>query len=232
MKASTRIALEDQAGTFDVTVLDSASPSRILLFAVGGGGDPDRHLPLMASLAEQGCAVVAPHFERLVVPRPTEADLLLRARRLRLALDALALPDLTVAGVGHSIGAAMLLALAGGQAWLGPAQPLDIAPEPRLDRLVLLAPATGFFQAPGALEGVRTPILAWAGSLDTITPPAQTQLLRQALGASAAVDVRVAEGADHFSFMNVRPPMMAEPLADRDAFLADLAAAVCEFVVR
>lgn len=228
----SKLSLKDGAEPFDVTVLEAAEPSRVVLFAAGGGGNPERHLPLLMCLAEHGCTVVAPHFERLVSPTPTDSDLLLRARRLSIALDSFARPGLLVAGVGHSIGATMLLALAGGQVWMRSDHQLSISPDERIARLALLAPATGFFQAPGALDAVRTPLLAWAGTVDVITPPAQAEFLRHALGARVPVEVRIVEGAGHFSFMHAPPPQTTEPLPNRDAFLAELTAEVCRFVTR
>jgi len=227
-----KLSLTDGAEAFDVTVLEAVGARRVVLFAVGGGGNPERHLPLLTALAEHGCRVVAPHFERLPSLQVREHDLLLRGRRLRLALDSVAGPAEWVAGVGHSIGTTMLLALAGAQIWMRPGSRLAIAPDPRLERLVLLAPATGFFQAPGALDAVRTPILAWAGSNDSITPPAQAEFLQHARGARVAVEVRLAEGAGHFSFMHAPPPQTTEPLANREAFLASLTSEVCRFVTR
>ncbi len=211
-------------------MLEAVNPSRIVLFAVGGGGDPERHLPLLTSLAEHGSTVVAPHFERLSSPYPTDHDLLLRGRRLNLALDSVADPDLPVAGVGHSIGTTLLLALAGAQAWTRSGQRLSIAPEQRLARLALLAPATLFFQAPGALDALSVPILAWAGTNDSVTPLTQAEFLTSALGGRVPVEVRVVEGAGHFSFMDTPPPGMAEPLLNRDAFLGRLRTEVCRFV--
>ena len=95
------LSLKDGAESFDVTQVKVAYPSRVVLFAVGGGGDPRRHLPLLMALAERGCSVVAPHFERLSSPRVTPDELLLRTRRLRLALDAVRPSELLVAGVGQ-----------------------------------------------------------------------------------------------------------------------------------
>jgi fermentation-respiration switch protein FrsA (DUF1100 family) len=175
--------------------------------------------------------VVAPHFERLTGPAPHDAELALRGRRLRLALDHLAGPDLPAAGVGHSIGATLLLALAGARAWTRAGQPVPVEPDPRLDRLALLAPATDFFRPPQALDAVRTPILAFTGTRDEITPPRQALLLQEALAGRAPVEVREVEGAGHFSFMNVPPRHAVEPLPDREAFLADLAEDVCRFVM-
>jgi pimeloyl-ACP methyl ester carboxylesterase len=184
----------------------------------------------LTALAERGCTVVAPHFERLLSPLPTDGELLRRARRLSIALGSVARPRVPVAGVGHSIGATMLLALAGGEVWMRPGQRLSIPPERCMDRLVLLAPATGFFQVPGALDAVSTPILAWAGTQDVVTPPAQARALERALGTRVPVEVRIVDGAGHFSFMNVPPPQTTEPLPDRDTFLAELVAEVCRFV--
>jgi len=217
----------DDATPFDVMRLDADEPSRVVLFAVGAGGNPERHLPLLQALADRGCTVVAPYFERLSSPIPTEIQLLLRAGRLRFALDSVARRELPVVGIGHSVGAAMLLALAGARGQTLARQRLAIERDPRLARLAVFAPATGFFKAPGALDEVSATILAWAGTNDTITPPGQVELLKQA--RSARVEVRIVEGAGHFSFMNVPPPQTSEPLADRDAFLASLSSDVCRF---
>jgi pimeloyl-ACP methyl ester carboxylesterase len=224
----SRRSLTDEEGSFDVTVLEAPRASRTVLFAVGAGGNPERHLPLLATLADGGCTVVAPHFDRIGSPRPDEAELLLRARRLRLALSSFAAPGVAVAGLGHSIGTTLLIALADGQGWMRAGHRLPIEPDARIERLALLAPATGFFQAPGALDAVRAPILAFVGANDTITPPAQAELLREARGAMS-VEVRVVEDAAHFSFMNTLPPHVTDSLS-REAFLADLGSQVCRFV--
>lgn len=216
---------------FDVTVFDAQPASRVVLFAVGGGGNPERHAPLLSALAERGCAVVAPHFERLVSPTPTDEHLVLRARRLKLAVDSVACFKAPVVGVGHSIGATMLLALAGGEVWMRPGARLPIERDERIARLALITPATNFFQAPGALDSVRTPLLVWAGTNDTITPPAQAEFLSRTLGPRLPVDLRVVEGAGHFSFMNTLPPHVSDSLALRQTFLKGLASEVCRFVV-
>jgi predicted dienelactone hydrolase len=223
-------SLTDQGVTFDVTLCEARKPACVVLFAVGSGGNPERHLPLLTSLAEQGCIVVAPHFERLASPKPTEEELLLRARRLRQGLDFALHSDLPVVGIGHSIGATVLLGLAGGQLWMGPGQKLDLKTDERLTRLVLITPPTGFFQAPVALDDVRIPLQVWAGSSDVITPPAQAIFLEEALGNRVPVDLRIINGAGHFSFMNTLPPQITDSLADRDAFLVDFTVEIQRFI--
>lgn len=229
-RCMAKLTMHDADGAFDITVFEVEQASRVVLFAVGGGGNPERHGPLLAALAERGYSVIAPHFERMVSPIPTAHDLLLRARRLKLGLDAVARPGVPAVGVGHSIGAATLLALAGGQLWTLPTQPLPIAPDARIARLALMTPATGFFRAPGALDDVHVPILVWAGSEDAITPHTHAELLRDALEGRASVEVRLVKGAGHFSFMNVLPPQVTDPLPDRQAFLLNLAKEMAEFV--
>jgi len=222
--------LNDGADSFDVTILEAAAPSHVVLFSVGAGGNPERHLPLLATLADRGCSVVAPHFERLASSIPNENDLLLRARRLRLALDSAMRPGLAAAGVGHSIGATTLLAIAGAQARTHAGSCPTIPTDRRLGRLALMTPATDFFRTPGALDGVRLPIVAWAGTRDEITPPAQTEFLREAIVAPAPVQVRIVEGAGHFTFMDVLPPQTTDPFPNRDEFLAELAETVWRFI--
>lgn len=223
--------LQDGSGSFAVSLHGGTNTSPVVLFAVGSGGQPERYATLLGVLAEAECTVVAPHFDRLISPLPSEMDLTLRARRLSLALDAFAQHSTRVVGVGHSIGAATLVALAGAEMWLAPGRRVGVAPDGRLTRLALLAPPTGFFQVPGALEAVRIPILAWAGSEDAITPPAQTEWLARAMRPSQAVDVRITSGTGHFSFMDVPPPHVTEPLPDRRAFLREYSGEVCKFVV-
>lgn len=224
------ISHQDVDGTFDVSVFESPEPKRVVLFGVGGGGDPRRHLPLLECLCEAGCTVVAPHFEMMKSHFLTGAELTARARRMRLALDSAARPRIPVAGVGHSIGAAMLLALAGGLAWTRGGELAGIERDGRLERLVLMAPATDFFQVQGALDKVCLPILVFAGTEDIVTPLSRVRMMESAVGDPSLLELRVVEGAGHFSFMNVPPPASTEPLADRASFLESLAAAVLEFI--
>ncbi len=226
----SKISLNDKGVPFDVTVFEAEKPNCAVLFAVGSGGNPERHITLLVSLAENGCTVVAPHFERLASPMPTQEELLLRARRLHLALDSVMRPNFRVVGIGHSIGATTLLALAGGQIWMGPGQPVPIKSDEHLERLVLMTPPTGFFQAPGALGNIHTPLQVWAGTKDTITPPAQAEFLKSTLQDQVPVELRIIEGAGHFSFVNTLPPQTTDPLPDREKFLADLAVEIRRYI--
>ena len=220
----------DGTETFTVSVRESQYPFKLVLFAVGAGGNPERHVTLLESLAQSGCTVVAPHFQRLVSPAPTEEELMLRSRRISLTLNVFAKSGSTVVGIGHSIGAATLIALAGGQMWLGPGRRVNISADTRLNRLALLAPPTGFFQAPGALDEVKVPISTWVGSEDDITPPSQSEWLAQEMHDSHTVDIHIVDGAGHFSFMDQMPPHVIEPLENKQSFLQELSDELCKFV--
>ncbi len=222
--------LLDGTDAFKVSLSNTESSSTVVLFAVGAGGNPERHVTLLESMAKSGSTVVAPHFERIVSPMPTEDELMLRARRLSIALNTFSHPGATIVGVGHSIGAAMLIAQAGGHMWLGPSRRVNVVEDERLSRLVLLAPPTGFFQAPGALDAVRIPILAWVGSKDNITPPSHIEWLAQEIHDPHSVDIRVTDGAGHFSFMDQIPPHATEPLNDKQSFLLEHSNDICKFL--
>lgn len=209
--------------------LGPTSPERVVLFAAGAGGDPERHRPLLDHLAAHGCQVIAPCFERLVAREATTAELLTRPAGLVEALREWAAPAASVVVVGHSIGGWAALCLAGASPWGAGGRPLEVPREPRVRRLVLYAPAAGWFAAPGALAAVTAPMLVFAGELDTVTPVEQAMHLKS---APAEVDVRVVPKAGYFSFMNTPPPGTADDGAfDRDRFLAELARATTEFAV-
>lgn len=160
--------------------------------------------------------------------RPSSEDLLSRARVLLSELDQAQTAGLVV-GVGHSIGATILLAMAGAQIWLGPGEKLPIGIEPRIDRLALLAPPVGFFGAPGALEAVSVPIFLRSGENDTITPPQTHSQFAEDLGARLSVDFAIVPQAGHFSFMDTLPPGQDEPMPDAAAFRARLADDIISF---
>jgi len=218
----------DGAGSSEVTVLGDVNSSRTVLFSVGSGGNPLRHLDLLSSLAAESL-VVAPHFDRLTTTQPSAEQLLLRASRLRAALASSGESPRPVVGVGHSIGATVLLALAGARIWMGPDEPVDIEPIDRLQGLALLAPASGYFFAPGAVDQVKSPVLAWVGSEDHITPPSQIEMLVSRFREQSRVDLRVVDGAGHFSFLDDLPHGVQDPLQEREEFLAEMAASVSGF---
>lgn len=225
------VCVDTELDSFAVTRIEAEESRCIALFAVGRGGNPARHLPLMQTMADKGCTVIAPHFEMLASIAPTKAELDLRIRRLEASIDACADSELPVVGIGHSIGATALLALQSAEGQTLDGGQLICGSSPRLERLALLAPPTDFFRRPGALSRIKAPIKIWVGAKDTITPPAQSQFLMDALSARTTVEIKVDPDAGHFTYMDELPPNAPEPHPDRQAFLVSLADEIGDFLI-
>lgn len=225
-----KINIQMQDATVEALFHKADAASRCVVFAAGRSGTPDRFLPFLEFLVDQGCTVIAPYFERMASSFPTERELSIRLDVLRAALDSVHDSRVLTVGIGHSIGASLLIAAAGGQMWMSTGQRLPTLSDERFKKLVLMAPATGFFQAPGALESVLMDLQIWYGSIDTITPLEQMDVLRRGISENVPVEFRVVEGAGHFSFMNNLPPNIEDPMENRDKFLGEFATEVSQFV--
>jgi pimeloyl-ACP methyl ester carboxylesterase len=224
--------MRDGAEAFNVTVLEAnRTPKRVVLFSVGRGGSPLRHLPLLRSVAGLGCTVVAPHFDMLTSLIPTKEELDRRVRRLEASAAEYFKAELPMIGIGHSIGTVTLLALAGGEAQTLAGDTVTSGSKLKFDRLALFAPPTDFFRRPGALKSVRVPIRIWVGAKDSITPPAQAQFLKEVLSLQGPIDICVDEEAGHFSYMDELPPNITDSHPNRSKFLASLANDVGRFVI-
>ncbi len=158
-----------------------------------------------------------------------------RPRQVRRVVDAAFAdpvlgPRLSGAGVavvGHSLGGYTALAVAGGRPTAfpretpdGAARPVPVARDPRVRALVLLAPATPWFMAEGALAEVDVPILMRTGERDEITrPDFHGAIVLRGVRDPSRVDHRVVPGANHFAFQSPYPPAMVRPefLPSQDA---------------
>ena len=192
-----------------------------VLFAPGAGGDPARYSVLIDAIRDAGFHVVAPQSERFDPRTVTTSQLQARVDGLNRALAEDGDVDSAVSIVGHSIGAWAALCLAGAQPWGKDGQPIDVSPNPRVTRLVLLAPTVGWFAAPGALDDVVVPVYVHVGASDTVTPPGTASVLRSA--PSIAV-ISEHSNVGHYDFMSTLPPHISPtPGLDHAEFLRELA---------
>ena len=122
--------------------------------------------------------------------------------------------------------------MAGGHLWLEPQQQVPISSNIKFERLVLMCPATGFFQAPNALNQITTPFQLWMGHKDQITPSAQVKLLSNILKNKIPIDERIEAEANHFSFMNILPPNISDSHPDRDQFLSYLSTQIQQYLLQ
>jgi len=215
--------LDEGGARFETLIVEPDASRAVAVFAAGRGGKPARHKGFLQALGERGLAVIAPEFDMLEPAAPRAEALESRARRLALALESFAPSGAPIAGIGHSIGATMVLGLAGGEIRTRDRERVVLESPRTIHRLALFAPAVDFFQAPGALDRVRASMRIWVGSEDTITPPARMEIIRAGLGEDVEVDVRLVPDAGYFTFMNELPPNVVDPHPDREGFLAGLA---------
>lgn len=220
-----QLSRKDENGDYVISIFHASTPSRTVLFAAGAGGDPFRHRQLLTRLAEQGLTVIAPQFGRLANSLVGTQELAQRFQRLEQAFDLAnqyqQKTDKSVAALGHSLGATMLIGLAGGHLWTRDKSKVDARITRQIDAMVLLAPALDFFRAPGALSDLNTSVQVWAGSRDSVTPATSVGLLERALGSRCRT--AIIDGAGHFSFMDEPPPHIVDPMEHRDVFLEELA---------
>lgn len=206
-------------------------PFPLAVISHGSGGTPFVYRTLARHLARHGYVVALPEHPRNNRNHNelagTAAILANRPRHVRLVIDRVLSHDVlgpvsatppTVAVIGHSLGGYTALALAGGlptaypnETPSGRSEPVAVAADPRVTALVLLAPATPWFAAPGALAAVRLPILMITAGQDPHTPPWQAAIVASGVSADCPLTHRVIPGAGHFSFLDPFPPAMTSP---------------------
>lgn len=233
----------------------------IVVLSHGSRGSPHTHRRLAHRLASAGHVVVVPEHPG---DNATDASLFgspsnlpRRTRLLRSVLHAVVGDDelaahvdpTRVALIGHSMGAATALAAAGGcprslasEEVSGQPQQLDVATVAETRAVVLLAPATPWFDHPAALVGVAAPVLMLTGELDEVAVPAyHAAVVEQGLRSRDLLTAETVPGAGHFSFLSPFPPERTGPHIppsqdppgfDRSAFGEVLAARVAAFLAQ
>lgn len=230
----------------------------LVVVSHGTGGSHLLHRTLAAHLARHGFVVALP--EHPLNNRNndelggTAVNLANRPRHLSLVIDwayedAGIGPHLVareVAVVGHSLGGYTALALAGGTPTSFPdespdnqSRAVEVIADDRVKALVLLAPATPWFHAEGALRAVDVPILMMTAEKDEHCPAWCADIVTNGVRDSALVEHTIVPNAGHSSFESPFPPAMISPLFppsqdpdgfDRAAFHERMNADVLEFL--
>ena len=202
----------------------------LVVVSHGTGSTPWLHRDLAAHLARTGFVVALiqhPGNNRGDDSLAGKAvNLENRPRHVRLAIDAAFADDVVgrhlshggVAVIGHSLGGYTALAVAGGKPssfpWETPdgtAGPLAVERDARVRALVLLAPATAWFMADGALADVDVPILMRSGEKDAHAEPFHARIVEQSIRDPKRLDHAVVANAGHFAFVSPYPPEMQDP---------------------
>lgn len=121
----------------------------------------------------------------------------------------------TVSLIGHSMGGYTALAIVGGVPTSFPHESSDqksyclsVDQDKRIQSLILLAPATGWFREKRALEDVNVPILMITGEKDTITPSFHSEFVLNGVPNLKKVQHKVVKNGGHFSFLSPFPDSM------------------------
>jgi len=202
----------------------------LVVISHGTGGSPWTYRGMAVHLARAGFVVALPEHpgnnrsDNSLAN--TAANLENRPRHVRLVLDAVfgdaqlgkRLSPSGVGVVGHSMGGYTALAVAGGRPSSfpnespdGQARTIPVVRDPRVRALVLLAPASPWFMAEGALAGVDLPILMRTAERDEHTPAMHAEIILRGVPDPRRIDHRVVPNAGHFSFQSPFPPAMTRP---------------------
>ncbi|MCC5022717.1 MAG: hypothetical protein J6386_07940 [Candidatus Synoicihabitans palmerolidicus] len=88
---------------------------------------------------------------------------------------------------------------------------MTVTRDPRVKALVLMAPATPWYRAPGALADITVPILMLSGEHDEITPLRFAHIVRDGLPQTTPLIHHLIPGAGHYSFLAPFPSVMRRP---------------------
>ena len=240
---------------FDATTDAPIAPGRFPVCVVshGGGGSHLLYRSIAGHLAAHGFIVVSPEHagdnrndrslsntDAAAIARPGQTSRALDAVLEDAFFNAAADAD-RIAMLGHSMGGYTALALVGGHPWSRSGAALPVVADARIRAAVLLAPATDWFMAPGALDDVHVPLLALAGEHDPITPAESIRKVLSHLPASTPLEFSVVAGAGHFSFLTPFPaalqrpnfpPSQDPPGFDREQFHRELPEIIRAFLAR
>lgn len=237
------------AGEFPLVVISHGSGSSQFVFRT-----------LAAHLARHGFVVAVPEHpgnnRNNNELADTVANLVSRPRHIRLVNDwafsngefsSCLRPDF-VAIVGHSMGGYTALATAGGiptafarETPERRSMRIEVTRDDRVKALVLLAPAAGWFFAPGALDKVRVPVLMLTPEKDEYLPKEHFEFLGQGFPDQTLIEHRTVANAGHYCFLspfpaemtNARFPPSQDPDGfDRERFHTEMNAEILEFLRR
>lgn len=225
----------------------------IAVISHGSGGTHILYRTIAMHLAKNGYVVAVPEHpgnNRLDNSLYGTVDNLVnRPRHVRLVIDALiadaelgtAVEKDKAAVIGHSMGGYTALAVAGGTPWSKEGKPVAVETDARVRAIVLLAPATAWYQPENALQRVKVPILMITGEHDDVTPQWHADLVLDRVPERGSVHFRVVENAGHFSFLSPFPPKLKaggfaptlDPEGfDREAFHEELPEEIRQFLDR
>lgn len=206
----------------------------VVIISHGSGGSHLLYRVVAQYLTEHGYIVAMPeHHGNNRNDNSLEGDnrnLTLRTQHIQLVIDTL-LSDSEwceqidtehIFMIGHSMGGCTALAIAGAVPWSRERSEIEVVHDHRVKALLLLAPATPWFQHPDSFKQVNLPICVFSAELDNITPYWQSDLIKQKVKDPTLVTINVVKNAGHLSFLAPFPDSMTDksfpPSQDPEGF--------------
>nr|WP_273852095.1 alpha/beta fold hydrolase [Pseudalkalibacillus spartinae] len=214
--------------SIDANLQDQAFP--LVVISHGTGGTPLVYRKLARNLAKSGFIVAMPEhpFNNVNDNQLENTTTILESRPKnitqvidwfyndKLFKEHVKFDEISI--VGHSMGGYTAIAVTGGTPSTLPwetenqiPRKIEVEVDERINKVILLAPALGWFRSEGALEKVKIPILMMTGEKDEITPSFHAEFLLKGIVNPEQVVHKVIENAGHFSFLSPFPANMKSP---------------------
>lgn len=243
--------------SLDAKLEDERYP--LVVISHGTGGTPLVYRHLARDLAKRGFIVAMPEhpFNNVKDNQLERTTKVLKSRPKNITQvidwfdhsdsfkDHINFEDISI--IGHSMGGYTAIAVTGGTPTTLPwetgnetPERIDVDVDERIKKVILFAPALGWFRNEGALEKVHVPIFIMTGERDEITPSFHAEILLNGVINREKIVHKVIENAGHFSFLSPFPPEMKAtsfpPSQDpegfnRELFQQELAADVLSFLL-
>ncbi|RLL48544.1 alpha/beta hydrolase [Oceanobacillus piezotolerans] len=255
---------EEKIGPYSINVAKEAKPKDavypLVLISHGSGRTPLVYRTLAHHLARNGFIVAMPEhpFNNLNDNHLENTIKLLESRPRNITqtidwfYDDIFLKDCVdfdaISIIGHSMGGYTAIAAAGGIPTTLPwetddqiSRIINVDAEERIKKVILLAPALGWFRNKGAVDKVNLPILMISGEKDEITPSFHAEFLLNGLKNTGKIVHKSIENAGHFSFLSPFPEVMKNPSFppsqdpsgfNRNLFHQELKSDVLNFLLR
>jgi predicted dienelactone hydrolase len=209
--------------TFDVSVNASLKKGKFPLIVIshGNGGSHLIYHTISSYLAKKGFIVVS--LEHYGNNRnnnelaKSDLNLKYRPQHISLAIDHLIsdkafsshIDKDKISIIGHSFGGYSALAIAGGKPSTNSGEKLNIEKDSRINSIVLMAPAAGYFASDSALKEVNTPILLLTAEHDKFTQKKWCEdVIFNGISDKSLITHKEIKNAGHFSFISPFPSHM------------------------
>ncbi|MCX2492018.1 alpha/beta fold hydrolase [Pedobacter sp. PF22-3] len=231
----------------DAEIIEKQFP--LVIISHGNGGSHLLYRTISTHLAKNGYIVaMLEHYgnnrNNNTLENTTE-NLINRPRHVSLTIDFL-LSDKSfsrnilqnkIGVIGHSMGGYTALALAGGIPRTKEGLVVEVASDPRVKAIVLLAPGVGWFM--NSLNRVAIPILMLTAEHDPVTPKWNGEIVINCISDKSKLTFKEIENAGHFSFLSPFPATMknvnflpsTDPTGfDREKFHEELPIDILDFL--